>query len=221
MEFSYFNTSSEKYITLRTKPIKIKITPDSIQARESSPKGATQKASLAGTSDSSGSIKTHSGLAPIHVGLGPVVTNLRPVLANPWFIGAQGIPLSFLFVGLFLGRRNRRLSNDPALLKKKYVKQKVGKSIKEMDRAIAGHDVPGFFNACRAAAQERLGEVWSQAPESITLVEVKERLAEKAAGIRHLFENADAVAYSGQTFSQEELRQCRDLVIKELKNVEN
>ncbi len=221
VEFSYFNTSSEKYITLRTKPIKIKITPDSLQAKGSSPKDATRKASLAGTSDSSGSIKTPSGLAPIHVGLGPVVTNLRPVLANPWFIGAQGIPLGFLFVGLFLGRRNRRLSNDPALVKKKYVKQKVGKSIKEMDRAIAGHDVPGFFNACRTSAQERLGEVWCQTPESITLVEVKERLAENAAGIRHLFENADAVAYSGQTFSQEELRQCRDLVIKELKNLEN
>jgi len=221
VEFSYFNTSSEKYITLRTKPIKIKITPDSLQAKESSPKDVSRKASLAGTSDSSSSMKTSSGLAPIHVGLGPVVTNLRPVFSNPWFIGAQGIPLGFLFVGLFLGRRNRRLTDDPALLKNKYVKQKVGKSIKEMDRAIADHDVPGFFNACRIAAQERLGEVWSQASESITLVEVKERLAEKAAGIRHVFENADAVAYSGQTFSQEELRQCRDLVVKELKNLDN
>ena len=220
VEFSYFNTSSEKYVTLRTKPIKIKIKPDSIQAKESSPKDVVQKASLAGTSDSSGSIKTSSGLAPIHVGLGPVVANLKPVLANPWFIGAQGIPLGFLFVGLFLGRRNRKLSDDPALLKKKSVKHKVGKSIKEMDRAIAGHDVPGFFNASRTAAQERLGEVWCQTPESITLVEVKERLADKAARIRHVFENADAVAYSGQTFSQEELKQFRDLVIKELKNLE-
>jgi len=221
VEFSYFNTSTGKYVTLRTKPIRIKITPDSPRAGKSSPKGAARRASLEGRSDSSGSIETSSGLAPIHVALGPVVTNLRPVIANPWFIGAQGIPLGFLFIGLFLGRRNRRLSNDPALLKKKCVKQKIGKSIKEMDRAIAGHDVAGFFNACRTAAQERLGEVWGQAPESITLVEVKERLAENAAGIRHVFENADAVAYSGQTFSQEELKQCRDLVIKELKNLEN
>jgi len=221
VEFSYFNTKSEKYVTLRTKPIKIKITPDSIQAKKSSSEDATEKASLAGSSDSSDSIKTPSGLAPIHVSLGPVVNNLRPVFANPWFIGAQGIPLSFLFAGLFLGRRNRRLSNDPALVKKKYVKQKVGKSIKEMDRAIAGHDVPGFFNACRTSAQERLGEVWCQTPESITLAEVKDRLSKNAAGVRYLFENADAVAYSGQTFSQEELKQCRDLVIKELKNLKS
>jgi len=220
VEFSYFNTSSEKYVTLRTKPIKIKIQPDSIQAKGSSHRDAIRKASLAGTSDSSGSMKTPSGLAPIHVDLGPVVNNLRPVFANPWFIGAQGIPLGLLFAGLFLGRRNRRLPDDPALLKKKYVKQKIGKSIKEMDRTIAGHDVPGFFTACRCTAQERLGEIWSQAPESITLAEVKDRLSKNAAGVRHVFENADAVAYSGQTFSQEELKQFRDLVIKELKNLE-
>ena len=221
MEFSYFDTGTEKYVTLRTKPIKIEIKPDSLQAREASPKDATQKASLAGSSDSSGSIKTPSGLAPIHVGLGPVTASLTPIFDNPWFIGTQGIPLGALFIGLFLGRRNRRLFNDPAILKQKHVRQKINQSIKEMDRAIAGHDVPGFFNACRASAQERLGEVWSQAPESITLAEVKDRLSKNAAGVRHLFENADAAAYSGQTFSQEELKQCRDLVIKELKNLEN
>ena len=219
VEFSYFNTNSEKYVTLRTKPIKIKIQPDSIQAKGSSHRDAIRKASLAGTSDSSDSMKTPSGLAPIHMDLGPVVNNLRPVFANPWFIGAQGIPLGLLFAGLFLGRRNRRLSDDPALLKRRYVKQKVGKSIKEMDRAIVGHDVPGFFTACRCTAQERLGEIWSQAPETITLAEVKERLSENAAGVRHVFENADAVAYSGQTFSQEELKQFRDLLVKELKNL--
>ena len=221
VEFSYFNTSSEKYVTLRTNPIKIEIKPDSIQARESSPKDADQKASIAGTSNSSGLSKKPDALAPIHVSLGPVSASLTPIFDNPWFIGTQGIPLGALFIGLFLGRRNRRLFNDPAILKQKHVKQKIDKSIKEMDRAIAGHDVAGFFNACRTAAQERLGEVWCQAPESITLVEVKTRLAKKASGIRHVFENADAVAYSGQTFSQEELKQFRDLVIKELKNLEN
>ena len=88
-----------------------------------------------------------------------------------------------------------------------------------MDRTIAGHDVQGFFNACRRAAQERLGEVWCQASESITLAEVKTRLAGNAEGIRQVFENADAAAYSGRTFSQEELRKFRDLLIKELKHL--
>ena len=217
--FSYFDTRKEKYVTLRTRPMKVKITADTQQARASSAKDSDVGEPLGQSSDSSGLNKKSDGLAPIHVGLGPVTASLTPIFDNPWFIGTQGIPLGALFIGLFLGRRNRRLFNDPAILKQKHVKQKIDKSIKEMDRAIAGHDVAGFFNACRTAAQERLGEVWCQAPESITLVEVKTRLAKKASGIRHVFENADAVAYSGQTFSQEELKQCRDLVIKELKNL--
>ncbi|MBC8176076.1 MAG: protein BatD [Deltaproteobacteria bacterium] len=221
LTFSYFDTRKEKYVTLRTRPIKVKITADTRQARVSSAKNSDGNKPPIQSSDSSGLNKNPNGLAPIHVGLGPVTASLTPIFENPWFIGTQGIPLGALFIGLFLGRRNRRLSNDPAILKQKHVKQKINKSIKEMDRTIAGHDVPGFFSACRCTVQERLGEIWSQAPESITLAEVKDRLSKNAAGVRHVFENADAVAYSGQTFNQEELKKFRDLIIKELKNLEN
>ena len=212
--FSYFDTGTKKYVTLRTSPIAVNITPSSYRAKASSLSNhSAQSESI------SGSVEKTGGLAPIHVDLGPVMTSLRPILDKPWFIGAQGISLGVLFVGLFLGRRNRRLSNDPTALKKKEVKQKVSRWVKEMDRAEAGHDVPIFFNACRSAAQERLGEIWSLPPETITLADVKERLPE-SAGIKHVFETADAVAYSGRPFSQDELRQCRDLVIEELKNME-
>jgi len=214
LTFSYFDIGKEKYVTLRTSPIAVNITPASYQSKASSLSNhSAQSESL------SGSVKKTGGLAPIHVDLGPVMTSLRPILNKPWFIGAQGISLGVLFVGLFLGRRNRKLSNDPTVLKKKEVKQKVSRWVKEMDRAVAGHDVPVFFNACRSAAQERLGEIWSLPPETITLADVKERLPE-SAGIKHVFETADAVAYSGRSFSQDELGQCRDLVIKELKNLE-
>ena len=218
--FSYFDTRKEKYITLRTRPIKVEIMADTRQARVSPAKDSDGDQPLSQPTDSSGSNRKPGVLAPIHVGLGTVTSSLKPIFENPWFIGTQGIPLSALFIGLFLGRRNRKMLNDPAILKQKHVKQKINKSIKEMDRSIAGHDVVGFFSACRTTAQERLGEIWSQAPESITLAEVKDRLSKNAAGVQRIFENADAVAYSGQTFSQEELKQFRDLVIKELKNLE-
>ena len=214
LKFSYFDIGTKKYVTLRTSPIAVNITPSSYRAKASSLSNhSAQSESI------SGSVEKTGGLAPIHVDLGPVMTSLRPILNKPWFIGAQGISLGVLFVGLFLGRRNRRLSNDPTALKKKEVKQKVSRWVKEMDRAEAGHDVPIFFNACRSAAQERLGEIWSLPPETITLADVKERLPE-SAGIKHVFETADAAAYSGRSFSQDELRQCRDLVIEELKNME-
>jgi hypothetical protein len=218
--FCYFDTAKDSYVTLRTQPIKVKIAPDSRQARASSSGNPEPKNPLSGTTDASGTKKMPEGLAPIHVGLGSVAASLTPIFEKPWFIGAQGIPLSALFVGLFLGRRNRRLVNDPSILRKKGVKQHISRSVREMDRAIAGHDVQGFFTACRRACQERLGELWHQAPESITLAEVKTRLGGSAEGTRQVFENADAVAYSGRTFSQEELGDFRDLVTRELRDWE-
>ena len=103
--------------------------------------------------------------------------------------------------------------------RKKKARRKVAQSIKAMNRAMNENDVPGFFNACRSASQESLGEVWSVSPESITLAEIRERLSGNAEGIRHVFETADAVAYSGQSFSREELRKCRDLVIHEMEKM--
>ncbi len=220
--FCYFDTKARKYVSLRTKPMPIKIARASLETQRGSSQSsdAPVKASATEAVDTSPGSTQSGGLAPIHITLGPVVGSLRPMLENPWFLGAQGIPLGALFTGLFLSRRRRRMSHDPELARRKQARQMITRSIREMDRAIAGHDVEGFFRASRCASQERLGEIWAVPPDGITLAEVKERLPENAAGIRQVFATADAVAYSGQSFTQEELRRCKELVIKELKNLE-
>ena len=218
--FSYFDIGRGKYVTLRTTPIPVNITPASQQAKASSSSNYSAQSKLfSGSPDSSEPLEKTGGLAPIHVDLGPVMSSIQPLIKKSWFIGVQGILLGTVFIGFFLNRRNRRLTSDPTVLIKKEVKKKVNRWVKEMNLAVAGHDVPMFFNACRSVAQERLGEIWSLPPETITLADVKERLTE-SDGIKHVFETADAVAYSGRSFSQDELRQCRDLIRTELKNLE-
>ena len=218
VEFSYFDTKSEKYVTLKTNPIQVDIVPGAAYSKAVSnspgPSGSQP------TSNSSSVLQKGSvGLTPIHVGMGHVVADLRPIIKNPWFLGAQGIPIGALFLGLFFTRKQKKISGDPGMDRKKQVRRKVARSIKEMDRAMNENDVPGFFTACRCASQESLGEIWSISPESITLAEIRDRLSGRAEGIRHVFETADAVAYSGQSFSQEELRKCRDLVIGEMEKM--
>ena len=221
--FSYFDTKSEKYVTLRTKAIPVNIVPASTRvdaARQNrSEDNLANNGSASRPTESTGEGRERKGLAPIHLGLGAVVSDLRPILKKPWFVGAQGISLGVLFVGLFVGRRRSMVSNDPDILKRKQIRRKVVKSINEMDRAVREHDVPRFFNNCRIASQECLGEIWSMAPESITLADVKERLVKNGEGIRLVFETADAVAYSGRSFSQDELKEYRDLVKKEIKEL--
>lgn len=221
LEFSYFDTTKEAYVTLRTQPIKLRIAPDTRQVQAPASDHPGRPSALPVTAVASGSQREPGGLAPIHMGLGQVTARLTPIFENPWFMGAQGISLGALFVGLFMGRRNRQRANDPSLLRKKEARQRISRSLREMDQAIAGHDGEGFFAACRRAAQERLGELWGQVPESITLADVKERLKGTGQGIRQVFENADAAAYSGRTFSQEELRNFRELVARELKGLKN
>ncbi len=225
--FSYFDTKTQKYVNLHTKHIPVKIARASSgnqetasQSSDFQPGASSVKKSATSATDVLMEGSKKGGLAPIQVTLGPVVSTLRPMVENPWFVGAQGIPLGALFTGLFLGRRRRRMTHDPKLARKKHAKQMITRAVRQMDRNIAAYDVVGFFQACRCAAQERLGEVWALPPDCITLAEVKERLPENAAGIRQVFETADAVAYSGQSFTQDELRKCRELVIQELRNLE-
>jgi len=219
LAFSYFDTAKEAYVTLRTQPIQLKIAPDTRQAQAPASGHSGSAPPLPGTSAASESRNETGGLAPIQTGLGPVTASLIPIFENPWFMGAQGIPLGTLFVGLFMTRRNRRRANDPSLLRKKETRHRIGQSVRDMDRAISSHDGQAFFTASRRAAQERLGELWGQVPQSITLADVRERLGETGDGIRRVFENADAATYSGRTFSQEELRDFRDLVMRELKGL--
>ena len=212
--FSYFDTDKEKYVTLHSK--KIPLTLISATAQSSVNTQAAETGDGPSGPDAMDPKKDNKGLAPIHVAMESSVKSLKPLVENPWFMGAQGFPVGALFLGLFFSRRQKKRINDPGIIRKKQVKQKVSLSIRKMDRAIAGHDTAAFFRACRTASQERLGEIWGQAPQSITLAEIKIRLGDNARGMATVFEKADAAAYSGQSFAPEELRKLRDLVVCEL-----
>lgn len=215
--FSYFDTDKKKYVTLHSKTIPLTLI--AAAAQPSVSKQAAETNNDASEPDHMDIKKDKNGLAPIHVAMGSSVKSLQPLVENPWFIGAQGFPVGALFLGLFFSRRQKKRLNDPGIIRKKQVKQKVNQSIKEMDRAITGHDTAAFFDACRTASQERLGEIWAQTPQSITLAEIKSRLGDNAKGMATVFEKADAAAYSGQSFGPEELQKLRDLVVCELNDL--
>ena len=212
--FSYFDTDKEKYVTLHSKTIPLTLISATTQGSVSMQAAETDVDMS--KPDRMDPKKDHKGLAPIHVAMGSSVKSLQPLVENPWFMGAQSFPVGALFLGLFFSRKRKKRSNDPGIIRKKQVKQKVSQSIRKMDRAIAGHDTATFFHACRTASQERLGEIWGQTPKSITLAEIKSRLGDNAGGMATVFEKADAAAYSGQSFGPEELRKLRDLVVREL-----
>ncbi|NJR42930.1 MAG: hypothetical protein HC767_09975 [Akkermansiaceae bacterium] len=63
---------------------------------------------------------------------------------------------------------------------------------------MAAKDAPGFFAAARSALQHRLGALWNQPPQAITLAEVNARTPE-ASPVARFFREADHVEYSRQS----------------------
>ncbi len=217
VRFSYFDTDKKKYVTLKTKAIPLTLTQGNGPSMVSGPSGGTKEE----TSGTPGMEKDtrKSALAPLRVAAGNGIRSLRPLVEDPWFLGAQGFPVGALFLGLFLSRRQKRHLKDPGIAHKKQVKQKINESIRKMDRAITAHDTAAFFHACRTASQERLGEIWGQPPQGITLAEIKNRLGDSCKSMSIVFEKADAAAYSGQSFGPEELKRLRDLLVCELNDL--
>ena len=133
--FSYFDTAKEKYVTLKTRPIQVKIAPDSGQARTRLPENGDSKKALSGKIAASDSHLKTDGLAPIRVDLGSARASLSPVFENPWFIGAQGIPLSALFVGTLHGE------TEPQACQRSLHSEETGGSA--TDRPVGQGDGPG------------------------------------------------------------------------------
>ena len=65
-------------------------------------------------------------------------------------------------------------------------------------RCAAAKDVTGYFAAARSALQQRLGALWNQPTQAITLAEVAARL-DANSPVARFFREADRYEYSRQT----------------------
>ena len=77
-------------------------------------------------------------------------------------------------------------------------------------QCAAARDVTGWFAAARLAIQQRLGALWNQPAQAITLAEISARIPEDSP-ITRFFVEADRHEYSRQT-TGEILPQWRSLL---------
>ena len=220
VSFCYFDPDAHRYVTASTEAIPVRVDPASTaDRRTSAPAAARQPAedSAALSPEPAAGQVPEGGLAPLHAKFNKPVRRFRPLPYRPWFWGLQAVPLLLLAAGLYLQRRSPGgTERDAARGIRKIVKT----SLADMERAIAEDDAPAFFGFCRHAAQVSLGRLWGIPPAAITRADVEQRLNDRGAGIRQVFETADAVAYSGRPLSQSEMRQCRDRLLDELTKLE-
>jgi hypothetical protein len=214
LTFSYFDPDAGQYQTVRTAPIPLQISAAAGAAAPSARQPPTASQDTVASGDSTAFEGLESGPA-VHLELGRLLRDVKPTLLQPWFIGLQALPMLAIGLGFHLHRRNVQRRDDPSSFRNKQADRAVAGALVSMERALHASDVPAFFAACRQAVQERLGARWGLPPPTITLADIRRRLP-AAIELQRTFETADAVAYSGQTYTQEQLRSLQQTLQREL-----
>lgn len=219
---SYFDPETRKYVTLSTPPIPLQVTASS-GVPAPAPSSAVVTAAPASLPSST---PTSTGMAELVANkndLEDEVAGWRPVPFKPWFWGLMATPVVALIVAWRVGCHRERLISDPVYARNLSADRAIREHIAAMDAAIRSGDAKAFFLAARQTLQERLGEKLGIRPETITLAEMEGQFSKDTdwmEGVEKIFVAADAVAYSGQAYSSEKLRQWRDSVLAVLKNLE-
>jgi hypothetical protein len=217
LTFTYFDPDTGQYQTVQTAPIPLQISSAGWSTAASDPQPPTASPDTIASEASSTSEKLESGAA-VHLELGRLSRDLTPMLFQPWFIGLQTLLILAIGWGFHLHRRNIQRRDDSAPLRKKQADRAVAGAMVSMERALHASDVAAFFAACRHAVQERLGALWGLPPSAITLADLRKRLP-AAIELQRALETADAVAYAGQTYTQEQLGHLQQTLQRELDSV--
>jgi len=221
VKLSYFDPEARKYATLSSSPL-----PLQVSAVLLSSTGTTIPLTQGGAPRSLSfgpRPPTTEELVPNKMNVGHLTPSLHPIILNPWFQGAQSLPLCALALTWAVARRRARLAGDPGRARAVAASRAVRAQFGAMDAALCDRDTPAFFTAARRMLQERLGENWNIKPETIALSDIETRLPGDLPlthDVRKVFETADAVAYSGQTYSSEALNEWRKAVLETLKGLE-
>lgn len=199
LRFSFFDPQAKAYRTLSSPAVPLSIHP---AATAAAPPPALTNASTATTPPPADDI--------VHIR--PRLGAARPaqlLVAQPWFLGAQSVPV-LLWISLLLWRKRvELLANNPRRRRQREVAARVREGLKEL-RAHAGEQKSvEFFATLFRLLQEQLGERLDLPASAITEAVIDERLRglgapdEVLRPLRELFQTCNAARYAPTTSSQE------------------
>jgi hypothetical protein len=120
--------------------------------------------------------------------------SLVPLVSRPLFSRLLVLSAGLCLLGFILGwLRVRR--DDPKRRAAAATEKATREALTAAGKCAAAGDIPGFFAAARLAIQQRLGALWNQPPQAITLAEVTARIPGDSPVIRFFLE-ADRHEYN-------------------------
>jgi hypothetical protein len=185
LTFSFFDPATAAYKTLTSPPRNIEVAgEDLVDAQPNTTTTAKEPD------------KPQDDLAGQHPALTPPGT-LVPLVSRPAFVRLLAAAAALCGLGQLLAWLRRR-RGDPQRRARAAMECATRQARQTAAQCAAARDVAGFFAAARRAIQHRLGALWNQPAQAITLAEIQARLP-AASPVARFFHEAYHQEYSRQT----------------------
>lgn len=216
VEFTYFNPSSRKYVTLKSQPFKINVR-QGIAGNETGPSGFSRE-DVKLLSDDIRFIKTSD-------------FNLEPrqeiSLIKLWFWLAILIPLIGLVGALIYRKRNAKLSGNIQLMRYQKAEKAARKKLKRAKEALDKNDTTNFYSELSLALfgylEDKLGIQKSEftledAVEKLVQRNVEDNLVER---VKRIAEKCEFVRFAPQGETTATAQEIYDETVKVIIEVDS
>ena len=185
LNFSYFDPARAAYMEITSPPKKIRVAGKDMAKEE--PVAAPANAAP---------VKKETELVGQHLAMS-APGQLVPLVFRSMFVTLLAVGGGMCVLGGLLVLLRKRIY-DPRRRALAAMEKAVREALDEAGRCAAAGDVAGYFAASRLALQERLGGMWNQPAQAITLAEVTARISGDSP-VARFFQEADLHAYGRQT----------------------
>jgi len=206
MMMSYFDPTVGEYKTLTSEPRKIQVAGADLTELQEAPV----------TREQAPVVKTEERLVGQKFQNSPI-RSLTPLVMRPVFVTLLAIASSLLGLGIAIAWLDKR-RRDPARIAHLATEAALQDALRAARDSAAANDAAGFFTAARRVLQERLGPLWNQAPQAITLAEVSERLPSDSP-VLGFFREADLHEYGRLSAKAEKFPQWQQLLDQALQSL--
>lgn len=197
LAFSYFDPAAEAYKTITSPVRKIQVAGADIVDVEPAATPVAKEPE-----------KKTASLVAQHMAI-TSAGSLVPLVSRPAFILLLVLSGVLCVLGKILAwLRSRR--EDPKRRAHAAMEMAIREALLAAGQCASARDVAGFFAAARLAIQQRLGALWNQPAQAITLAEINARIP-KDSPVACFFREADLHEYNRQV-SGEILPQWRSLL---------